>query len=356
LNFLNVTPRESKGADTSGKYDYQKDVSICMLLEYHMKGNDYLFIFDYHDDLVILNSEITPSEYNFFQIKGHDKGSYTLTSILKQKKLTNGLSHSILGKLYCHTIDFKSEIKSVNFITNRDFNIGYGVNDNCRNYTEICIKDLSKKELEALKTKLQKEFNISSLDSNFMKIAFLKVNNLSIKDSSGHTKGKLSEFLNSKYPGLKFNSDLIYQNILDEVKRKSKHDKVVTSLDELTKHKGIGKGYFEKMLSTIGATKNFDSLWVEITTALTNEGLKSGDIQLYRTLWKKLEVERMNPINDLLRQTISDTKNLIELNRTNYRDKTLTEIVELIKPDITNYESTISNDYLTVIILSELYD
>lgn len=356
MEFLKVKPRELKGADTTGKYDYQKDISICMLLEYHIKANDYLFIFEYHDDLVILNSEFTPSEYNFFQIKGHDKGSYTLTSILQRKKLMDGWSNSILGKLYNHTMVFKDEVKSVNFITNRDFNIAYGVDDNCKNYTEICIKDLSKKELNNLNTKLKEEFNISTLDSNFLNVAFLKVNNLSINDSSGHTKGKLSEFLNLKYPGVKFNPDLIYQNIFDEVKRKSKHDKVVTTFDDLAKYKGIGKEYFEKILSIIGATKNFDDIWGEITSALTSEGLKSGDIQLYRTLWKKLEIERMNPVNNLLRQTINNIQIVINSNRNTYRGKTLMEIVELIKPSIKNHESTISNDYLTVIIFSELYE
>lgn len=143
MKFLKITPREFNGADTSGKYDYQKDTSICMLFEYHYKHDDYLFIFDYHDDLVILNSATSPTEYNFFQIKGHDKGGYTLTSILKQKKLKTGNSNSIIGKLYSHILNFNSEVKTLNFITNSEFNIGYGEDDNCKNHTIICIKDLS---------------------------------------------------------------------------------------------------------------------------------------------------------------------------------------------------------------------
>ncbi|HEY4289201.1 MAG TPA: nucleotidyl transferase AbiEii/AbiGii toxin family protein [Puia sp.] len=72
--------------DTSGKYHYQKDISICLMLQYHSNGKDYLFVFDYHDDLVIFNSESKPTESNFLQIKGHDKGSYTLTKLLSGKK------------------------------------------------------------------------------------------------------------------------------------------------------------------------------------------------------------------------------------------------------------------------------
>ena len=54
MDFLSIPPRESSGPRTSRKYDYQKDLAIGMLLEFHTKGHDYLFVFDYHDDLVIL--------------------------------------------------------------------------------------------------------------------------------------------------------------------------------------------------------------------------------------------------------------------------------------------------------------
>ncbi len=218
------------------------------------------------------------------------------------------------------------------------------------------IKDLNKKEIQTLRTKLQNEFAINNIDEYFLNNTFLKVTDLSIKDSSTHTKGKISEILNAKFPGLKINPDSIYKSIFDEVRRKSKHDKIVTTLDELIRNKGVGKKQFEEILSAIGAVKDFDKLWLEITSTLSNEGLRFGDIQIYKTQWKKLEVDRMDPTNKLLQDTIKKVKKRIDFSRTNFSNKSLMEIVGLIKADLLDINVTITNDYLTVLIFSEIYE
>lgn len=356
MQFLAKKPRELKGADTSGKYDYQKDVSICLLLEYHFRNDEYLFVFDYHDDLVILNSEHNPIEYNFFQIKGHDKGSYTLNQILARKKLKVGLSSSILGKLYSHLEDFKLEIKSVNFISNRDFSIPYGADHDCKNYSEICLKDLHPSALKTIHQKLMKEFGVSSIDPDFPCLTFLKVSSLSVKDSSGHTKGKLAEFLQTMHPGVKCNPDLIYQNIFDEVKRKSRYDMPLTTLDELIRYKGISKSYFSQMLSIMGTTKDYDVVWNRVSNALTSERVKAGQVLQYRSAWKMLEVERMNSDNLVLKEAFIQVSQIIEENKTTYSEKSLIEIVNDIKPKLIRFENLLQEDLLTAIIFSKLYE
>jgi len=356
LQFIAKKPRELKGPDTSGKYDYQKDVSICLLLEYHLKGDEYLFVFDYHDDLVIFNSEQNPSETNFFQIKGHDRGYYNLTQILRTKKLKEEKANSILGKLYGHLLDFKNEVKSLNFITNREFNIPIGINGNCNAYTEICLTNLNTAEVDRIKKKLSEEFKVTNIEPNFLNLTFLKVNNLSVIDSSTHTKGKLSEFLQTKFPGIKTNADLIYQNIFDEVKRKSKYDKIVTTFEELTRNKGIGRSYFTDMLSVIGATKDYDAIWNQISTLLAIERVKAGEIFQYRQYWKSLEVERMNPDNLVLKEAIKDASQAIGESRDRLREMNLMEIVSYIRPKLTRYEKLLKEPLITAIIFSKLYE
>lgn len=65
-----VIPREKAGPTSSSRFDYQKDWSICKLIESHNNANDYVIIFDWHDDLIIMDSENNPTKVSFYQIKG----------------------------------------------------------------------------------------------------------------------------------------------------------------------------------------------------------------------------------------------------------------------------------------------
>ena len=54
-NILKAKPREESGSKTSKKYDYQKDLSLYLMILHHAKGNDYAFLFDCFEDLTVLN-------------------------------------------------------------------------------------------------------------------------------------------------------------------------------------------------------------------------------------------------------------------------------------------------------------
>lgn len=71
--LLELKPREEVGSKTSSKYSFQHDLSLFILLENHDKLDDYVYLFDFHDDLVKLNSSVNPSAIDFFQIKTKKK-------------------------------------------------------------------------------------------------------------------------------------------------------------------------------------------------------------------------------------------------------------------------------------------
>ncbi len=49
--ILTEKPREEAGPKTSIKYQFQKDLSLYILLKEHSNRDDYLFLFDFHEDL-----------------------------------------------------------------------------------------------------------------------------------------------------------------------------------------------------------------------------------------------------------------------------------------------------------------
>jgi hypothetical protein len=131
---------------------------------------------------------------------------------------------------------------------------------------------------------------------------------------------------------------------------------VITTFQELALHKGIGKSYFAKMLSVIGATKDYEEIWTRISHALELDGVKAGEVFHYKNVWKKLEVERMDPTNLILRDALNQTKEIISTYRQDFREKTLMEIATEVKSKLATFEKALSEDLLTVIIFAELYD
>jgi hypothetical protein len=116
-NILNLKPREESGSKTARKFTFQKDLSLFLLLTLHEKKEDYVFLFDFHEDLVVLDSSSKPDKMDFFQIKSKDSGNWTISSLTKSEK--NKLS--ILGKLYTNKLKFSHNTNSLNFISNAHF-------------------------------------------------------------------------------------------------------------------------------------------------------------------------------------------------------------------------------------------
>jgi len=176
-NIINQKPREKAGSTSSSRFDYQKDWSLCQLLEYHNSESDYLFIFDYHEDLLILNSETNPDKISFYQIKGNKSTNWTTDRLIKSEKDKNGNPLlSILGKLYECKNKFELETKSLNFVSNTRFNIKLNNGLTGISKNEICIIEIADKDKKKIKDKLVNELSINN-NPIFEDITFLKVLN-----------------------------------------------------------------------------------------------------------------------------------------------------------------------------------
>lgn len=62
-------PRENAGASSSNRFEYQINWGLHRLLQLEKAHEDYVMIQDYHDDIVICNSEKQEDHIDFYQIK-----------------------------------------------------------------------------------------------------------------------------------------------------------------------------------------------------------------------------------------------------------------------------------------------
>ncbi len=113
LDDLTAKPqREIAGSDSSLRFDYQKDWAFSRMLDFHISGQDYLVAFEFHDDVVFLDSELTPKEVEFCQVKTQKKAEIRKLSTFLTAKTG---SNSIIGKL-CKNIDGICKGRSIKLI------------------------------------------------------------------------------------------------------------------------------------------------------------------------------------------------------------------------------------------------
>ncbi|MGV7218611.1 dsDNA nuclease domain-containing protein [Bradyrhizobium sp. UFLA05-112] len=152
--------REKSGETGAQRYDYQALWGLTLVFAHHGTSSDYAISFEFHDDIVLLNSSSAPSQASFYQVKTKSKGHWTLTELTSRKKRkndpNNGLLPSHAGKLYSNYDIFPSETNKLAFVSNVP----------CQFFdaaaTECCMSDAEPKMLSDLTAKLQAEYPTAS--------------------------------------------------------------------------------------------------------------------------------------------------------------------------------------------------
>ena len=86
--FIEIKP-DISGARASNRFGFQTDWAICELLDKFAAGEDFIFLFDYHEDVVVLTPKDDSTDFlaDFYQVKTADKGRpWSKNNIIKGKK------------------------------------------------------------------------------------------------------------------------------------------------------------------------------------------------------------------------------------------------------------------------------
>ncbi len=356
--IVKTKPREKSGSVSSSRFDYQKDWSLCKLIDTHRSGSDYIAIFDWHEDLLIMDNETRPNSITFYQIKGKKSGNWTVSSLISSDKDKDGeLLLSILGKLYDCKSKFNIETSSLNFVSNARFNVKLSAGDKSLSKDSICIIELSEDERKEIVGKIKSEHKLKD-DPKFEDITFLKVVDLSLDDSSGHAKGKITEFLDEIFPGKSFNVPSVYRMLFDEVKRRTSCNKDILTFDDLVNNKGIAKSQFEDIIRATGIKTDYKEIWRRAEIELQANLVSFQDRRKLGQNLTRLELEKMEPNNHVLFSLITKVKSLIIEEETNLVGLNLHQQIETILGKLKSHAIPTGYDdfFLRAIILFEFYE
>jgi hypothetical protein len=292
--------REKSGETGYERFDYQALWGLALIFEHHGLTDDYAIAFEFHDDIVLLDSASSPTRARFYQVKTKDKGHWTLSDLYRRKPRKEGPSGSKLpshmGKLFSNFVIFPDETEQLNFVSNVPCSFLDAASGACH-FTECDADTLAK-----FMTKLTAEYP-GATPAAVSLIRYVRAD-LSLHDSSAHIKGKLNDFVLEQIGSVEYNPDTLYKTIVEECRTRSKYTGGVSNFSELVKYKSITRSQVEGWLDQVRRRHALPS-WAEISHHLTMSGIElaqlSREWRRYRAMALDTGNEAINALRDKIR-------------------------------------------------------
>lgn len=306
-DLIAVAQTETAGSRSPARFAYQRNWALAELIEYHLEGKDYVFAFEFHDDILILDSEDTPSNLQFIQVKTKTTGKkWTVHQLIKSEKGKNGNPDklSIIGKLYENKENFAGHNSQLRFVTNAYFS-----------FTEpapVTLADQLEKEYQdQITSAVQSQLGTHVVDLTCFQ---LEQSSLSVDDHEKHIRGILHNFFEKLF-GIEHNIAVSpwYQSISDQIKVKNNYPSdQIKSFDDLIRNKCITKSEVQDFIHRVNRSHNSNNNWDLIKSQLQAEGAAVQDLIRLQRSWKKYSADRLDYDNNALKSLESDIANALK--------------------------------------------
>ena len=348
-------PRENAGARSSNRFDYQKDWAIVKLTELHATGQDYMLAFEFHEDIAVFDSPQSPTKIDFYQVKTNDKSHWNLTDFAKTKKgKDDAILPSTLGKLNEQLENFGDYVGGLFLITNSKVQATLQNNIDCLTVTAFNLKDVCSDDVKKLNAKLSIELAGKDLTKLFDLMVF-NLQQLDIKHHSDITRAKLSSFIETALPNVKYQIGPIYKAIFDEIKTKNNAEATALSFEELKTTKSISRADFDKYLAVLKNNDSMKELTTSIAHRLDQELVDYRFVASFKMHAKTYEIARMSYDDKQFQQLEQAVFNQVDnFHSTSKVSADMEEIYANLPKELATNIS-FGPDYIKTIILFRLY-
>ena len=366
-------PRENAGSLAANRFAYQLDWGLKRLLELEETNSPYTVIFDYQDDILILDSDEEPHYIDFYQVKTNSSATgwrkVDLYSVSKKKKspaeptlfeeverdVDEDDKYSKLAKLLLHALDFPTEARDFFFVTNANFGGSLIKGTKLNKAKTVDFAELIENAQIEIKTRIKRELPDLD-DSAFEHLHFIK-NQIGIDDHEATVIGLLTNFLSKYLPKAKVSVKPVYDTLIGEIKKRNNYEVEPNSVDDLLKNKAFTKKQFRQFLKGLKSYENIEDKKTCIQNILFNY-LPAKAAVRRRNIIKQIdkikedylvydnhEFLRLYKTIDLLLSKFLEDCNEWELSQ---------KVLEELKMD-DSFAMRYNDDYLICLILYEMY-
>lgn len=272
-NPLAAAQRETAGAQTFEKYEYQYHWALCRILGAHENADDYVVFIELHEDVVLATStNESIARFEFNQVKNVRESAWTkkrLTSVPKAtaKKVTN----SILGKMLQGVREkpFVDKLNSLDLVATCGFNLPPKTDG--LKLSIISTGDLHEDCLKDIQAAIDRELGTYPIPKTLRFIT----PDLPASGFQDVAIGRISKLVDVKAPGAKCNASTIYRVLIDDLHRKGTVAFDFTEWNNLVKNKGTTHSDVERVISSYTESKGIEAFLQDFEDILKDLELKS---------------------------------------------------------------------------------
>lgn len=307
-NILAEPQRESAGASTFGKYNFQYHWALCRIIEKHKSKEEYALLIEYHEDVIIANSlNGQVALFEFYQVKNQST-SFTENSLTKREKgKKNTLKSSVLGKLLssCIGTQYENRITQIGLVSSSGFSLQ---TEKKLQLDIIKIGDLSEDCLKNLTNQINTELGISLLPSHLQFI----VPEIQLANQEDFVLAQFAKLVNTIFSGAQCNAVDIYRAIIDEMGRKGRIQLDYKEWDRLISKKSLTSDEVNDVLALNTTRPTLTQLENDFNDLVSNFGWRPLSIRSLRSKLKTLALKRSGFPTSFDINIIRTTKSLIQ--------------------------------------------
>lgn len=284
-NPLAAAQRETAGAQTFEKYEYQYHWALCRLLGAHELSGDYVIFVELHEDVVLAtSSNQSCARFEFNQIKNVSDSAWSkkkLTSITKTT--TKKVKNSILGKMLQGVREkpFFDKLNSLDLVATCGFNLPPKADG--LKLSIISIGDLHDDCLKDIQAAIDKELGTYPLPKTLRFVT----PDLPASGFQDVAIGRISKLVDIKAPGAKCNASTIYRVLIDDLHRKGTVAFDFAEWTNLVKNKGTTRSDVERVISSYTENRGIEVLLKDFEDILEDLKLKSNKRILIRRAFER---------------------------------------------------------------------
>lgn len=367
--LLSIPQRENAGARTSNRYTYQHVWAFDHILNMVAQMDDFVLFMEFHDDVIVIDSDTNPQFIDFYQIKTDNKpsGYFTSTKLLNNsKKYPDKMS--IVQKLIVNYSNFSDETRGIHLVSNKHFDLGDILIDHEKNIKisstsrdNFTLHELDRTQIDKIKKSMciackcnecpyssgcaEKCLNLLHFDSSSLDLANYETTVL----------GRFINFLEGQsIESTTSHARSSYYTILSEIRRINNVETTPASFEDLIKRKSLTKIQFLNLLHSLSNVKSSNDLWPSVEAYLLNDGMGSLDVSKVRFQWKKYHLDSMDIENTTLQGIVDEVKNILADNEYDNAVACINFVHSQIAAK--TYYPLYPKQYFTAIIAKELYE
>jgi hypothetical protein len=295
-NILSEPQRETSGASTFGKYEFQFHWALCKIIEKHKKSEDYALLIEYHEDVVIADSlDVTQSNFDFYQVKNKTGARYTVESLTKREAAKQGAKSSVLGKLLSSCIDtsYSDRISEIGLVASNGFNL-----DQQKNGLKLDIitsGHLSDDCCEILTSKIEAELGVDKLPENLKFI----IPKIKLENQREYVIAEFADLVNTLFPNGLCNAVSIYRAIIDDIHRKGSITNDFTDWERLIDEKSLTSYKVQEVLALNTKHSSTEQIISDLNSIREEMGWSFTTFKKYRKNIERLVLERTGMLTAL---------------------------------------------------------